>query len=354
MNDVYVKERIINALSELPGYRNSGTQHVVRCPFCGDSDNFGHSHFSIKIDPDDSSTPMLFRCFKCEYTGILNASILDELQLNVDNDVIFEISKIKSTSRYNKRLNTKLENYVILGSADKTLVNKKIKYIESRIGISLNENEWLQMKVVFNIWDFIAANEIKQLPGLYNKQIDFLNRYYIGFLSFNRNLVSLRILDDKIQANRWYKAKINKDNMDNNSFYSIPNSFDLMYTEDVNIHIAEGIFDILSIFYNVNNANKENNFYYAICGFGYSTVIDNIISMGINTEINLHIYADNDKEDNVILRQILTKRNKPWFKSLYIHRNIHEYIDDDGDRKITKDFGVPKSMIKETIRRIYL
>ena len=40
-------------------------------------------------------------------------------------------------------------------------------------------------------------------------------------------------------------------------YYIIPNAIDTIKL--VKIHIAEGPFDILSIFYNLNNGNKYNN-----------------------------------------------------------------------------------------------
>ena len=74
-----------------------------------------------------------------------------------------------------------------------------------------------------------------------------------------------------------------------------------MYTNDINIHIAEGPFDILGVFYHLMNGELENNLYYAVCGFGYGTILRNIISAGLNTGLNVHIYADNDKSDEEII-----------------------------------------------------
>ena len=58
--------------------------------------------------------------------------------------------------------------------------------------------------------------------------------------------------------------------------------------------------------------------------------------MGINTGLNVHIYADKDKSDKEITK--LIRNYYPWLNSLTIHRNGSG----------SKDFGVPKDMIIDT------
>jgi hypothetical protein len=225
---------------------------------------------------------------------------------------------------------------------DKEISNKKLNYINNRLGTNFTLEECKDMRIVFDLTVFALTNDIKYIKGVTPNILKLLDKSYVGFLSNNRNCLTYRLVDDLPNCYRYFKLKINSNNLDPNSYYVIPNSIDLLYTNDINIHIAEGTFDILSVYANLNACNLDNNYYYAVCGFGYNSVIDSIISMGINTGLNIYIYADRDKTDSEILYKVANPRNKPWIKSLYICRNAFP-----GE----KDYGVPKDRIQHTQKR---
>jgi len=200
---------------------------------------------------------------------------------------------------------------------------------------------------VINLFDFIKYNDIKTIPGMKPRYLQFLNDNYIGFLSTNNNIITMRKITKAEFGGRYVKVVINPSNVNPCSFYSIPNSINLLYTDDINIHIAEGTFDIESIFYNVQNQNKSNNFYYAACGFGYMTIIEYLVYIGINTGLTIHIYSDSDKADKNYFDFLKRKPNiAAWLDHLVIHRNVFP-----GEGK--RDYGVPASQIKESSKIIF-
>jgi len=54
---------------------------VVRCPYCGDSDNKRHAHFYISVPESDKDLPR-YDCKKCPQCGILTDEVLRKLGCN--------------------------------------------------------------------------------------------------------------------------------------------------------------------------------------------------------------------------------------------------------------------------------
>ena len=61
--------------------------------------------------------------------------------------------------------------------------------------------------------------------------------------------------------------------------------------------------------------------------------------MGVTTDIVVHIYADNDKNDYEIKSMINKPLFRVWIDKLFIHRNTFEN---------EKDYGVIKERIIDT------
>ena len=144
---------------------------------------------------------------------------------------------------------------------------------------------------------------------------------------------------------RWYNVILNSNNMNPYTFYSIPNSINLYYTDKINIHIAEGAFDILSIYENLKHGDLDHNYFYASCGSSGLNIMNFLIDRGINTGINLHLYADKDKSDDFHMKYLMYDSEVyQWCDSIIIHRNKM-----NGE----KDYGVPKDRIKDSFRTVY-
>jgi hypothetical protein len=340
MNEI--KNQIIELLKTLPVCvpNSSRTQWVVRCPYCGDSSNQSHAHLSIKINTSDDS-PIVYRCLKCDTHGLLNDTVLEEIGLPIDSDMRNDLKEvIKHTAKINKYTDTDLEKYIIPAIPPSPITKSKLDYLNNRLGTHINEAEAHELKLILDFEKFIDVNGIT-FPDKKPSYIKFINYNFIGSLSYNNNLIVFRNLYDKADQ-RFIKLKLNPSNINPGTFYSIPNSIDLMYTNDIKIHIAEGVFDILSIYKNVNKSNLKDNFYFAACGFGYLTTLKTAIMAGLNTGLNVHLWIDNDKTDDDEMK-ILRACNSSigaWYKNVYFHRNTFPN---------EKDFGVPLEKIIDTI-----
>ena len=76
--------------------------------------------------------------------------------------------------------------------------------------------------------------------------------------------------------------------------YTIPAIVDPM-KYDITLHLAEGTFDILGVFFNVMNKEMTNNIYAANNGSGYARTIEYFIKKGFMLNLDIRIYSDSDK-----------------------------------------------------------
>lgn len=342
MDKTELKYKVITLLKTLDVYDPNSleTQHVVRCPYCGDSRNPMSGHFSIKIDVN-SDDGMVYRCFKCPESGLLTADTLADLNLFLDDETSISLKSYnRKLIKKNKFMNTTVKNYAVPISSETKLNLQKLEYLSKRLGYNFSLPEATSLKIILDLKDFLKTNEIKEIPMVSDKYLNFINYNYIGFLCMDNNTINFRCFRDDKSMKRYIKTKIDPNNIHPASFYGIPNQIDPLYNHDINIHIAEGVFDIDSIFLNVMNSNRKNNFYYASCGFTYLTVIKYLVYNGINTGINLHIYSDNDKTEKDHRDYLFYKSSLGiWCDNIYIHYNRY---------KDEKDYGVPKEKIIDT------
>lgn len=346
-----LKESIIEALEELPAYsvNRTGIQHTVRCPYCGDSSNPNHAHFSIKIDANDDS-PMVYRCLKDGVNhGILTEDVLADLGIHL-NDRDHESFKayMKKSTKYinNRRTIVQTEVYKAPLGKPTNLNRIKLAYLNQRLGLHWTFEDALNYKIVFSLSDFMQYNEIENIEAIIdNRYLWVIDNFYVGFLSANNNCIQFRYvptIDQNRQYGRYQKVIINPRNVSQATFYSIPSRIDLLYQGELHVHVAEGTFDIISVKENLK-PNYENQIFYASCGYGYMTIMRYLISNGICNNIHLHVYADKDKDDREQFRYIRSDPLNEWFDHITIHRNQF------GDEK---DYGVPLDHIIDGKRKI--
>ena len=81
MNNIEIKQSIIEALKTLPYFRQvNNAEFRVRCPFCGDSiKNLNTGHMYIHINLEDNY-PAVFNCFICNEHGVVSADVLSALE----------------------------------------------------------------------------------------------------------------------------------------------------------------------------------------------------------------------------------------------------------------------------------
>lgn len=314
-------------------FASSRRELVIRCPYCGHTSSPGKKHLYINLD---ENKPYMYNCFKCEEHGIVTDKFLSLLEVN--NSVVLEYIRnhndklLKDTSgRYNKSKHRDIyidyENIKV----DKSIYKAKMDYINGRIQSDLSLDKMMSMKIVFDF--LIFKHKIMRLLRINENDFDILQKQYVGFLSVNNTALILRnILPDNNP--RYIIIKLTEYDMF--KVYGIPCMIDLNNGMPM-VHIAEGQFDILSIYYNLNHCN--NGIYMAASGNSYKTVIKYIMSKGIPA-MNLHMYFDNDEAGNKAYNRmrIFINNNKPFFmySNIYAHFNTF---------KGEKDFGVPMDRI---------
>lgn len=317
-------------------------EYLTRCPLCMDSKNPKSAHFYISI-PQNENDIALYDCKKCNAHGIFNQKILREFEI-YDTEMISEIIKRnkKILSNPNNKINTFTgiyqlnNNYITINE----LSDIKLKYINHRLGLNLAYQDLLDNKIILNLYDLLASNNITTLTRAQNIA-DQLNESFIGFISFDNAYINMRNLRSKGQVyksidKRYVNYNIFNKVDNSKRYYIIPTEINTLSIDPIQIHIAEGPFDILGVFYNVMNGDKQNKIYSSIGGKSYINMIKFFLQELGLINVEFHIYIDNDIEDRDIyyMANILSGLNL----DIYFHRNIYPN---------EKDYGVPKDRIKD-------
>lgn len=344
MNNKTIKENFINALFGRNIYTKAvnNIQYVTRCPYCGDSVKSLHTgHFYIKVDTE-SNYPIVYDCKRCPAQGVITKEVLERLEIN-DTSLLGEITYLnKSSDKYNKKDHIIRDELMFFDfSLPRIYPCHKIQYVENRLQRHFTEKEFKDMKVVLSLREFLLHNKIKELRCSDNMAF-ILERDYIGFLSLGNSHLLLRDVTGT-HEHAWIKYPITKESDKNRSFYSIASSIDIFTENIITVNLFEGVFCALSIAFNFGE-HRENCINIVVGGKYYEAIILYLIKTGIvggNVEVN--IYADNDKEFNAKNRGNDTEL--PYYENLF--RN-YKYL----FKKITviynrkgKDYGVPKDQI---------
>ena len=326
---------------------SGGKEIILRCQRCGDSRDPKHAHLYIKV-PQTADEMALYHCKKCNSKGIVDDVFLRNYgceDSRVLVDVIKHNNDLKKSPNYTMMRQMSIYPLRNTFISDKPWNQAKINYINSRIGSNFQIGHLLSLKIFLNLYDILDQN---RLEGTRHKMItDALNEHFIGFISFDNSYSIMRKVDDaelyKTVNKRYINYNIIDKFEDTKDFYVIPTKVNVEDPTPVNIHIAEGVFDILSIFYNLNRCNLTQNIYIASAGKSYSQALNFILSETGIVNYNIHIYPDNDVSDyeldNLILRGI-----KMLAANIFIHRNAYPN---------EKDYGVPANRIKDQVKVIY-
>ena len=315
-------------------------EYRTRCPYCGDSDNENTGHLYIRINPDDNLN-IVYHCFKCDENGILkpeNLSMLDIDDVDLKNS-LYTLNKT-ATKIDGKNLLSETKNTYFDYSIPDITIGKKTKYIEDRLGLKLNKDDFKKMKVITSLRDFLIYNEIKKL-SCPDKIAYMIEDHYVGFLSYGNSHILFRDISEKEKFS-WIKYPITEKSKDNRVFYSMESTIDVMSNETLTINLAEGVMDTLSAYFNLG-FNDENSINISVSGRYYDKLLLFLIDLGlVGSNININIFSDNDGEYNKknknptdinYFRKILKK-----YKYLYGDINIYYNI-------IGKDIGVSRDKI---------
>ena len=317
-----IGQNFINAIkSIIPTAKvaSGGREIVIRCPFCGDSKNLRHAHFYMSV-PQSQEDISFYQCKRCPNHGIVSDELLRKIGCN-DSNIIIEITKhnteVLSLPKYKslKKINIYPLRWDLIRQ-DASNQNK-LNYINTRIGAN------------FSLFDLYS-----------------LDKYFIGFISYDNSYCGLRKITDQElyqSVNKRYinYSLINKTD-DRKNFYIIPTQINILDPLPVKIHIAEGQFDILSIYYNLNKCNNYQSIYIACGGKSYSQATEFILEETGIINYELHYYPDKDVSDQEFLYGTQSKIQL-LISNIFIHRNIY-----NGE----KDFGVPINRINEVVKQI--
>ena len=325
---------------------SGGTHIACRCFYCPDGRNPSSKHFYISI-PQSNDEPSMYYCHKCHASGIVTYKTL--LDWGIYDDQIAEdlIEHNKNASKkIGNRKYFKSDHYVLhnIITTDSEVSRYKLKYFNDRIGTNLSYDELRDLKIVLNLGDIFKTNQLENTrnPNIMKE----LDQYFLGFLSIDNAFLNMRrTIDEGIVYKGIDKRYINYkvfDKVDTSErFYTIPTMVDLGNKERLNIHIAEGPFDIVSVY--INLRQREPGIYSAIGGSNYHGQVSYFLRLVSNPYINFHIYPDNDNIGSNQAMNKLAMFLKPTGAHLFIHRNIKE-----GE----KDFGVPIDRINEAVMQL--
>ena len=296
MTGVEIKLNLISSIRNATSYYRQVTdvEHLTRCPFCGDSLNPNKGHMYMHIVLDDTS-PIQYHCARCGEGGYLTPNVLRRFGIE-SNDLKQLLDQLNHhTGRRDRRMimekSYAMFNYVL---PDRVKYPMKLKYIEDRLGITVTEDVINECKIITSVADFLKTNEIDSLTA--DKSVVTMYEYdYIGFLSYGNSYILLRDVSGRHKDFSWIKYPITDASRGSKIFYSMSSAIDIETKDPITINIAEGVFDIISIGYNLKQ-NKLNTINIANTGKEYSSLISFLVSKGlVGSNVTLNIYSDNDK-----------------------------------------------------------
>ena len=311
----------------------------VKCFLCGDSKkNPNKKRLGIKFNIHDPDKPIQYNCFNCFEHGAFTVEMLHQMDI-YDNEIESSIRRInkqchsddgKHINKYNNTKEIPI-SFPSLTNDSKTL--SKIKYLYSRIGYKIPITDFENLKIIFNLNDFLRHNNIPVSSVNYKKRV-MLDNDYVGWLSVNNEYAIMR---DITNSHYLRYVKYNLYNVENNScgFYAMRNQLDIMTDEDIHIIITEGPLDILGVRYNVLDNNIHNCICIASCNGSFIGAIKYYIKKGlVGDNIIIDCYQDNDTRLNFksIRSELLPFISPDNFNVYYNTKN--------------KDFGVPKKLIE--------
>lgn len=338
-----ISDRLRNMLHQIfPDAKDasSGREVTINCPLCaqqGDPDHGRHMYISLGLD----NKPPMYNCFRrTGHNGLLTKSALERLSSYsqyIDTGLFDELEKRnKALSNYGRTQSIREQKIALnipkINSQNKCA--KKLDYISNRLGIEFSYQMAQENKIILSLYDFLAYNRINTLTM--NKYcVDELNNNFVGFLTNTNTSIICRNLYNMKEGNYIQTSRYIKYNVIPNpplSYYIIPTQCDLY--KPIELHIAEGTFDILSVFYNLHHGDRKNKIYAAIGSKAYLNLIKYfLIDIGI-VDFRLYVYIDGNIENEIIWQ----------FRKVLHPLNIHGVICTNvyhGE----KDFGVPLDRI---------
>lgn len=321
-------------ISAIPNSRKAagGKEVVCRCPFPGCTDKSGHMYISSGSD----DKPPMYNCFKCGKNGKVDSKFLSLFDI-YDAEIVKYLNSKSTTSNSKSTTRIMINKLSYFYVSDNDISHNKLDYINDRLGYDLTFKDLINLKIVLNISDPLLQSNITKYTRA-NEVMRQLDKYFLGFISADnnyfilRNMVSNGDLLKEIDT-RYVNYNISgKDGF--SKHYIIPTQIDLNNNDTVKICMAEGCFDILSVY--LNDKDRYRKVYCAAVGKSYKPMIKFFLEKFGLINMEFHIYTDNDVDDNYLRYQFNSIINIGI--PIIIHRNMYP-----GE----KDFGVHYTKIKD-------
>lgn len=329
---------------------SNGREFRINCPMC-EREGYPDKGYHLYISVFESDKPPMYNCFRnSTHRGVLTKSFIEQYSAYpqyVDTDLLDLIrnqaNRLAGMNRYrfNKNYGFRLIN-PIPKNDNRSMI--KLSYINKRLGTNLSLEDMVSLKIVLNLGEFIYNNRLTLTRS--DKSVFALDEYFVGFLSNNNAFIRLRRIPDSLGKEFTYidKRYMNYKTIDdpnaNNGYYIIPSVCDKL--KPIRINIAEGQFDILSVFLNLCGRNTNNNIYAAIGSNSYLTTMKYFLEEYGLINVEYHLYIDNDISNNVLPTIKNTFCNELGY-TVFVHVNMK-----DGE----KDFGVPIDRIQEHVYQL--
>lgn len=323
---------------------SGGKEIIKRCHFCGDSRDPSSRHLYIGQKSDGS---IVYNCFKCNASGYVDGKFLRNMGCYDPNIMLIVHEQNEKSTSSNQarsgglRVAKSFKQPIIVANSN-PYTEKKLNYVSNRLGHEFNQRDAAMFKVIINLKDFLSVNGITQYTR-YPDIVDQLDKFFIGFLSMDNCYVTLRRLVPEGKVSKYIDTRfVNYDifGLNNNGmrYYTIPTPVYL--DRPIDIHIAEGAFDIISIYLHVAPIGT-NGIFSAVCGKAYSSLVRFFIVNYGFMGFNLHLYPDKDIDNSEMER--IKVDIAPFNIQITVHRNTF------GSEK---DFGVSMDRIQDSYKII--
>ena len=319
-----------------------GKEILKRCHFCGDSRDPSSAHMYIGM----RDNAIVYNCFKCNSSGLVDGKFLRDMGCYDTNIMYLCQEQNKKASNSNSSRSGSIRSIksrvLNIPLSNNEYALKKLQYISNRLGHQFTAYDAARFKVILNLKDFLNFNNITQYTRKPD-MVDLIDKFFIGFLSIDNRYVLLRRLVPegklpKFIDYRYINYNIFSSDNDGIKYYAIPTIIDL--TKPLDIHIAEGAFDIVSIYMHTAPLGT-NGIFAAIGGKSYLSLVRYFIVNYGFTGFNLHLYPDADIDIDQMVR---IKEDISCFNiKIFIHRNNFP-----GE----KDFGVSMDKIIDSYGKI--
>lgn len=268
-------------------------EYTCQCPFCKDN----RQHCYVKIDTA-SDSPVVFWCHICTEHGIVGKRFLEGL--NLQDDIKLPRYFGSKPLDDNKGVSIKVVGDLVTEKHDTSKVRE---YIEGRVGHYPTLEELKMFQYVGDprkyALDYLGYNGMGR---------PFMNRHWF---KLTNGKINGRWKDDSGKP-RWFQFKTER--VKSAGLYAMKKSFNPY--EDITVVIAEGIMDVIGLYY---NGGIDNGIFIAVLGKGYERGIKHILGKGVfGNSVNVRIYRDPNVEDNeVVVNPMLMS----MFKSVELYHN---------------------------------